>query len=81
MRPEDLRRWVEGHRAAEEAGRAADDGRLVEPRVSWEQALSLLALVGRSIGWPVPPDEVRQREDERAASAWRRVRAVYGKQR
>jgi hypothetical protein len=81
MRAEDVRRWAEQRRAAEEAGRAADDGRPVDPHVSWRQALSLIALIGRSVGWPVPPDEVRRREDEQAASAWQRLRAVYGKRR
>jgi hypothetical protein len=81
MKSEDLRRWVEGHRAAEQAGQAADDGRPVEPPVSWAQALSLLALLGRSIGWPVPPDEVRRREDEQAALAWERLRRTYRNRR
>jgi hypothetical protein len=81
MTSEDLRRWVEGHRAAEQAGQAADDGRPVEPSVSWAQALSLLALLGRSIGWPVPPDEVRRREDEQAALAWERLRRTYRNRR
>ena len=81
MRAEDIRRWVEGQRAAEKAGHAVDDGRPVEPHVSWAQALSLLALLGRSVGWPVAPDEVRRREDEQAAFAWMRLRAAYGKRR
>jgi len=81
MRSEDLQRWVEGHRAAEEAGQAPDDGRPVEPRVSWAQALSLLSLIGRSVGWPVRPDEVRRREDEEAALAWRRLHAFYRNRR
>jgi len=79
MRVEEIRRWVEGQRAAAEASQAADEAAPVEPRVAWAQALSLIALIGRSIGWPVPPDEVRRRGDEQAASAWSRLRAVYGK--
>jgi hypothetical protein len=79
MRAEDIRRWVEGQRAAAEASQALDEAGPVEPRVSWAQALSLIALIGQSIGWPVPPDEVRRRADEQAALAWSRLRAVNGK--
>jgi hypothetical protein len=81
VRPEQLRRWVEDHRAAEEASQAAHASPPVDPSLSWRQALSLLALLGRSVGWPVAPDEVRRRGEEQAASAWGRLHAAFGDRR
>jgi len=75
MQADDLRRWIESRRAADEHGRPA--ARLAEPAESWRQALSLIALVGRMVGWPVPPDEVRRREDSIAGQAWMKLRAGY----
>jgi len=81
-RRQQLRQWVEDHRAAAEAAQAAHASPPpVDPALSWRQALSLLALLGRSVGWPVAPDEVRRRGEEQAASAWGRLHAAYGDRR
>jgi hypothetical protein len=74
MHPDDVRRWVEARRFVEEHDRRAAES--MEPEVSWRQALSLFALVGRMIGWPVAPDEIRRRENASAEQAWMRLRAA-----
>jgi len=72
MQAEDLRRWVEARRFVEEHQRRPATPK--EPEVSWRQALSLFALVGRLIGWPVDPDDIRRREDASAEQTWVRLR-------
>ena len=76
MRADELRRWAASRRSAEEhefeASQPAPD-----PETSWRQALSLFALLGRMVGWPVPPDAVRSREDAQAFDAWTRLRRAY----
>ena len=76
MRAEDVRRWADNWRAAEERSRRSSEPSL-EPAVTWRQALSLFALMGRLVGWPVEPDEIRRREDRSAAQAWMRLREAY----
>jgi len=76
MRAEDVRRWMEARRAVEELERRSA-GPPPDPAVSWRQALSLFALVGRMVGWPVEPDGIRQREDASAVEAWTKLRAGY----
>jgi hypothetical protein len=72
----DVREWIAARRALEDHERRSV-GPASPPDVSWRQALSLLALVDRMIGWPVPTDEVRRREDAVAADAWRRLRIRF----
>jgi hypothetical protein len=74
MRAGELRRWVEARRSVEEFERSAAAG-AIPPGQAWEQALSLFALLGRMVGWPVAPDEVRRREEAASADAWKRLRA------
>ena len=76
MRAEDVRRWADNWRAAEERSRRSGEPAL-EPAVAWRQALSLFALVGRLVGWPVEPDQIRRREYAAAAETWTRLRAAY----
>lgn len=78
MRAEDVRRWVNAHRAAA-SHEHLFAGTAPSPEVSWRQALSLIALVGRMVGWPVEPDAIRRREDESAAQTWLRLRAACGR--
>jgi hypothetical protein len=79
MRPEDVRHWARGRRAAEE--RDLDSrGLAADPRAAWRQALSLFALLDRMVGWPVPQDDVRRREDRAAAQAWTKLRAAHRRQ-
>ena len=73
MEVEAIRRWVENHRAAqrrelEEIDRSASLSRSIAA------ALSLIALAGKRHGWPVPPDPVEEREDERVRRVWERLR-------
>ena len=77
MRQEDLRRWVSAQRAVEARERRDLAAQPPEPEVAWNQALSLIALLGRLIGWPPPEDETRRREDEYASAQWTRLRAAY----
>lgn len=75
--PEDLRRWVEDKRAAEaREHEAARGGSLARDPV--RAALDLIAIAGRLYGWPIPPDAVRQREDELARERWARLRKALG---
>jgi hypothetical protein len=75
MRAEDVHRWAASWRAVEERSRYSG-GAPLEPAAAWRQALSLFALVGRLIGWPVEPDDIRRREDALAVQAWQRLRAA-----
>jgi hypothetical protein len=81
MRPEDLRRWVAGQRAAEDRQRDEPCGAALPPALVWSQALSLINLVGRLVGWPPPEDDVRRRETRHASEQWARLRAALGRQR
>jgi hypothetical protein len=79
MRADDVRRWVGARQAAEQRERLSASA-TPEPAVAWRQALSLFALVGRMVGWPIEPDPLRRREDAAAAEAWRRLRAAHRRQ-
>jgi len=74
MRAGELRRWVEARRSVEEFERSAAAAG-IPPGRAWEQALSLFALLGTMVGWPVAPDDVRRREEAAATDAWQRLRA------
>lgn len=76
MQAEQVRRWLEDKRAGEARGRTSDVA-LPEPPAAWRQASALIAMLRSFAGWPVPPDEVRLREDAAAADAWMRLRAAY----
>jgi hypothetical protein len=75
--PEDLRRWVEDKRAAEAREREAARGSSFA-RDPIRAALDLIAIAGRLHGWPIPPDPVRQREDDLARERWARLRKALG---
>jgi hypothetical protein len=77
MQTEDIRRWIEARRFVEEHEQRSAVPEA--PETSWRRALSLFALVGRMIGWPVPPDDIRRREDTTAQQAWMRLRDAYGR--
>jgi len=77
MADQDIRRWVEARRAAE-AFELREAPPALDPQASWRHTLDLMALLGRMVGWPVPEDEVRRRENEAAAAAWDRLRRHYG---
>lgn len=79
MDPQDIRRWVENHRAAQERERqeVRERGTVVADPIA--ASLSLIALAGRLHGWPVPVSEVDEREDELARQRWDKLRARWGK--
>jgi hypothetical protein len=56
MQTEDLRRQVETRRFVEEYERRSAVPE--EPETSWQRTLSLFALLGRMIGWPVAPNDM-----------------------
>ena len=76
MLREDLRRWVEGHRAAEQ--RQRDEAMKAGPRpeAAIASALALVALTGRLHGWPVPQSEADRRDDAAVRATWDRLRAA-----
>jgi hypothetical protein len=76
MQSADVRQWVDARRSLEAYERQSA-GPAPPPDVAWRQAVALLALLGRMVGWPVLPDEIRRREDAAAADAWLRLRANY----
>jgi len=76
MQRDDLRRWVDGHRAAQQREREEAMATGARPAAAIASALALIALAGRLHGWPIPEDEVDVREDEAARSAWDRLRAA-----
>jgi hypothetical protein len=76
MSREDLRRWVEGHRAAQQRERAESSAAGAEPAVAIRQALALIALSGR-LNPPVDADDAPdRRDDETARASWGRLRTV-----
>ncbi len=73
---QDLRRWVQGHRAAQQREREEAIATGPQPEVAIASALALVALAGRLHGWPIPEDEVDRREDAATRVAWDRLRAA-----
>ncbi|HVF58491.1 MAG TPA: hypothetical protein VNJ70_01560 [Thermoanaerobaculia bacterium] len=78
MEPQDLLRWVEARRAADERERLERRERGVDRERSVRAALSLIAFAGRLHGWPLPENEVRRREDALVQESWMRLRSHYG---
>lgn len=76
MRPDDLRRWVDGYRAAQEVERREAMTVGPEPGTAIASALALVALAGRLHGWPIAPGEADRRESAAARASWDRLRAV-----
>jgi hypothetical protein len=76
MQREDLRRWVDGHRAAQRRERDEAIAAGPQPGAAIGSALALVALAGRLHGWPIAEDQVERREDAAARAAWDRLRAA-----
>ena len=74
---EELKRWVAARRAAEDRELAEVGENPPSVREAVAAALALVALCGRLIGWPVPEDAVRARENEQARQSWATLRARY----
>jgi hypothetical protein len=79
MRPEDLLRWVESRRAAEQREKLEARQAGPDPSGAIRSALALVALTKRLHGWPVPEDPVTLQQDALARERWDRVRAYFGK--
>ncbi len=78
MEPQDIRRWVENYRAAQERERqeVRERGSFVADPIA--ASLGLIALAGRLHGWPPPVSEVDEREGELARERWSRLRSAWG---
>ena len=76
MRSSDLRRWVEGYRAAQERERVEAVAAGPDPEAAIKSALALIALAGRLHGWPPPEDDADRREADAARATWDRLRAA-----
>jgi len=76
MRPDDLRRWIDGRVAAEQRERAEARVAGPAPVSAISQALGLIALAGRLHGWPLPVDAVSRREAEAVHAQWIRLRSA-----
>lgn len=79
MRPEDVRRWAAGWRAAEARERQEHRQAGPAPDAAIAGALALIALAGRLHGWPPPDDVVSRREDVDGYRRWARLRAALGR--
>ena len=78
MNPEDLRRWVENHRAAAARERALMRDKPLPPSEAFAAALSLMLLNESLNGSPFDrTDPVSEREDEEARAAWAKLRARW----
>jgi hypothetical protein len=76
MSHEDLRRWVEGHRAAQRRERAETAATGYEPAIAIRHALALIALSGRLNVGADANDAVDRRDEETARASWTRLRTV-----
>lgn len=79
MRSEDLLRWVESRRDAEQREKLEARQAGPDSAGAIRSALALVALTKRLHGWPVPEDPVTLREDALARERWDRVRTHFGK--
>ena len=79
MNPNDIRRWVEDHRAAAAREAAERRNRPLPPATSLQYALDLLLLDESQNGDPFNRhDPVTEREDEQMWENWAKLRARWG---
>jgi hypothetical protein len=76
MSREDLRRWVEGHRAAQRRERAEAALTRPEPAIAIRHALALIALSGRLPARTDANDAADRRDEDTARTSWTRLRAA-----
>jgi hypothetical protein len=76
MSREDLRRWVEGHRAAQRRERAEAAVARPDPAIAIRHALALIALSGRLHARSDANEAADRRDDEAARATWTRLRTV-----
>jgi hypothetical protein len=75
----DLRRWVEGQRAAERRQRDELARSPLTPGQAFAQGLALAAFASRLQGWPIAESESDRRADLEAYDRWARLRRRLGK--
>ena len=75
MNGDEVRRWAARWGRVDEVCREEVAAQVVEPAVALRQGLSLLATMIDVLGWPLPPDPVREQEDEVVRGAWAKLRA------
>lgn len=78
MTPEQIRRWAENMRQAEERIREEirSGGYGGDPIAA---AFGLAVFAAQLHGWPIRRDPVSEREDEAVRETWARLREAYGK--
>jgi hypothetical protein len=80
MDPEEIRRWIENHRAA--AARELAEQRRLTAAEAYDAALSLLAFDEQCNGSPFDrEDAVTAREDAKMWDDWKKFRASWGRGR
>ncbi len=77
MQSAQLRSWVSARRLAERRDlreKYVNDSRTGS---HLQDPLAAVALMGAALGWPVPENAVRRRQNELAREAWTKLRAQY----
>jgi hypothetical protein len=77
MSREDLRRWIEGYRAAQRRERAEAAAAGSEPAIAIRHALALIALSGRLTVRADANDAAERRNEEVARASATRLRTVF----
>lgn len=75
---ENLRCWVEQRRAAAELERREARVRGYHPNPI-AAGIELMALAQHLLGWPIPEDATRRRENEQKWESWARLRQALGR--
>ena len=82
MNPDDLRRFVENHRAAQERERQERRGRPMSTADAWAAAMALLRFDEQMNGDPFQRhDPVEEREDREMYETWAKLRAGWPRER
>ena len=82
MDPEALRRFVEGHRAAQEREDRERYGRPLPAKEAWAFAMELLCFDEQMNGDPFTRyDPIEEEEDRKKWAAWAKLRAGWKRER
>ena len=76
MSRQDIRRWVEGHRAAQRREQAEVAAAGHEPAIAIRHALALIAFSGRLHARADANDAADRRDEDTARASWARLRTV-----
>ncbi len=72
-----VRRFLAGHRAAEERQRRLVEERGPLPAQAVAECLDVLAALERNGSWPGPRDAVQEQDVRRVRALWARVKREY----